>query len=158
MNDFLPKRGNSLYSFATFLRLKTPLRIPILLAMTLFCSFQAFADYSVPTEATVNATTLTGHSGVLTINGTVQLNSNVSLPNITSIIINGPSGNIIWQNNSDLVFAAGTIFIVTSNATGVGLLPITGSASQRLVIGGVIIAVANSSANNASFSFADSML
>ncbi len=123
----------------------------------MFCSKQAFGDYTVASGTTINATELSGQSGVLTINGQINISSNVFLPNITSVIINGPTGNIFWTNNCDFLFALGTPFVVYNAGIGVGLQPTVGNgnASQRLIIGTTIIAVSSDNASNAPFSFED---
>ncbi|MGG9972291.1 hypothetical protein ACQ33O_10900 [Ferruginibacter sp. SUN002] len=126
-------------------------------SFTLFCSIfilsaSAFADYTVASGSTIDATTITGQSGILTINGTLNVSSNVTLANFTAVIINGPNGQIYWTNNSDLIFSAGTTFNVYGGAPG--LQPTNGNASKRLIVGSITIAVSNSNSNNASFSFA----
>ncbi|MGN6605022.1 MAG: hypothetical protein ACTHK8_21380 [Ginsengibacter sp.] len=112
----------------------------------------ARADYTVPSGSNINASSITGQSGVLTINGTLTVSSNVNLSGFTSIIINAPNGKIYWSNNSDLTFPAGTTIDIASGAPG---LQSNGSnSSQRLIVGSVIIAVSNDKSNAASFSFA----
>ncbi len=123
------------------------------LAFMLFSTTTVFADYTIANGSTINASTITGQSGVLTINGRLLVNSNVSLANFTSVIINAPNGEIFWQNNSDLSFSTGTTFAV--NASAKGLQPTGGNASKRLIIGGITIAVSNDNSNNAAFSFAE---
>jgi len=113
----------------------------------------AKADYTVGSGSTVDASTITGQSGVLTINGTLNVvgNGTVSLTNFTSVIINGPNGQIFWTGNGNLVFSASVTITINSGAPG--LQPTGGSASQQLMIGSTIIAVSNDNANNAAFSF-----
>ena len=67
----------------------------------------ASADYVVANGANINAASLVGQSGVLTINGTLTLSSDVTLAGITDVIINAPNGNIYWSNNSNLIFFCG---------------------------------------------------
>src|SRR5674476_552944 len=80
----------------------------------LFCSFTLLlfstvrADYTVASGTNIDASTLTGQTGVLTINGTLTVSSNDYLAGFTSVIINAPNGEIYWSNNSDLTFSAGT--------------------------------------------------
>ena len=113
----------------------------------------AFADYTVAAGSTVNASSITNQSGVLTVNGTLNVSVNTVLPGFTSVIINAPSGQIFWTNNSDLSFAAGISITVNPNAPGLEPTTGNGNASQRLIVGTTIISVSSDNANNASFSF-----
>ena len=73
------------------------------------------ADYTVASGSSINANTITGQSGVLTVNGTLYVDQNtVSLLNFTSVVINGPNGQIYWNGNYDLKFPAG----IQGNAAG----------------------------------------
>src|SRR5690242_17417752 len=110
--------------------------------LTIFFADKSFADYTVAAGQTIDASTITGQSGVLTINGTLNLSSNVSLLGFTSVVINCP-GEIYWTNNSGIIFAAGTSFDITSYTagSGCGLQPEGLNASMRLIIGSIIIAV-----------------
>ncbi len=117
----------------------------------LFLCLDASADYTVPDGSNINASTITGQSGVLTINGTLTVSSNVNLANFTSVVINAPNGQIYWSNNSDLTFSAGTGITIQSGAPG--LQSHGSNASQRLIIGSVIIAVSNDNSNAAVFDF-----
>ena len=114
-------------------------------------SFNAKADYTIPSGSNINASTITGQSGVLTINGTLTISSNVNLANFTSVVINAQNGEIYWSNNSDLTFTAGTGITIQSGAPG--LQSKGNNASQRLIIGSVIIAVSNDNSNAAAFDF-----
>ena len=120
-----------------------------------FVSFvsTAKADYTIASGTTVDASTLTGQSGILTIDGTLLVTSNQLLNNFTTVIINSPSGQIYWQNNSDLSFNASVT--ITVNEGALGLQPTSGNASKRLIVGTTIIAVSNDNSNNAAFSFED---
>ena len=126
----------------------------------LLLSNNVFADYTVTAEGPVNASALTGESGVLTINGRLVINSNQTLSGFTTVIINGPDGNIYWENNSDLAFPNVTIFQIKSlsnpNLSG-GLQPTAGNGNgaQRLYIGDVLIAVSSDNASNGIYSFED---
>lgn len=113
----------------------------------------AKADYTINAGTSIDASTITGGSGVLTINGTLNLSSNVSLPGFTSVIINGPSGQIFWTNNNDLTFAAGTSITINNPAPGLQPTSGNGNASQRLIIGTTVISVSSNNSNNAAFSF-----
>ncbi|MGN6298835.1 MAG: T9SS type A sorting domain-containing protein [Ginsengibacter sp.] len=122
-----------------------------------FCSviiyLSASADYTVANGANINAASLVGQSGVLTINGTVTLSSDVTLAGITDVIINAPNGKIYWSNNSNLFFSVGSNITINNSAPG---LQASGSnGSQRLYIGNAIVAVSSDNANNADFSFAE---
>jgi len=112
----------------------------------------ALADYTVPAGTNIDASALVGYSGVLTIYGTVNITSNVLLSGFTTVIINGPSGQIYWTNNSDLSFAAGTTFKINSS---LGLQPATGNgnSSQRLLIGNAIISVSSDKSSISYFTF-----
>lgn len=135
-------------------------RIPLLISnkviiiafFSLFFTNKVLASFTVASGSSVNASTLTSQTGILTINGTLHVDANVSLLGFTSVIINGPNGQILWDNNYDLKFAAGTTFDINNPA--LGLQPTSGNASTRLYIGG-LIAVSNDNSNNAPFSFAD---
>ena len=129
-------------------------RVTISLAGALFMFIApAKADYTIASGSNVNASTLTGQSGTLTINGTLTVSSNVSLLNFTTVIINGPDGQIYWSNNSDLTFIGSVSITLNNNAQG--LQPTGGNASKRLIVGSTIIAVSNDNSNNAAFSFED---
>lgn len=119
----------------------------------LFQSQQLLADYIIADGTTVNASTIMAQTGVLTINGTLNVNTNVYLSGITSVIINAPNGNIYWPSNYDLKFQSNTTVII--NGTAPGLQPTSGNASKRLIIGTIVVAVSNDNSNNASFSFAE---
>jgi ligand-binding SRPBCC domain-containing protein len=116
--------------------------------------FNAQADYTVPAGTTIDASTLVNMTGVLTIDGRVNLTQNTTLK-FTSVIINGPLGNIYWLNNSDLIFPTGTSIIITNPGTSAGMQPTAGNGtgSQRLIIGTITFAVSSDNANNAYFSF-----
>jgi hypothetical protein len=123
----------------------------------LFCSLILFlftparADYTVASGTSINASTLTGQTGVLTINGTLTVSSNDNLAGFTSVIINAPNGKIYWSNNSDLTFSAGTTININTGAPG--LQSNGNNGSQRLLIGGIIIAVSSTHSNNSPFDF-----
>lgn len=109
------------------------------------------ADYTIASGSNVNASTLVGQSGVLTINGTLTISSNVTLSGFTTIIVNAPNGEIYWSNNSDLTFSAGTSITIDPGAPG---LQSGGSnSSQRLIVGSTIIAVSNNNSTVADFNF-----
>lgn len=126
---------------------------PLLAMLFLSFSLVAFADYTVPVGSSIDASTLTTKSGVLTINGTLILSSNVTLSNFTAVIINAPSGQIYWTNNSDLAFKAGTTFFIDANAAGLQPTGGNGNSSQRLIIGSAIIAVSSDKSSVSTFSF-----
>ncbi len=145
--QFTPPRTGFVMSIRKYLLLRR-----VMLGLTFFLmQGVARADYTIPSGSSVNASTLTGQSGVLTINGTLLVSSNVSLLNFTTVIINGPDGQIYWQNNSDLRFTASVTITINNGAPG--LQPVGGNASKRLIIGTTIIAVSNDNSNNAAFSF-----
>ncbi|MEO5648922.1 MAG: T9SS type A sorting domain-containing protein [Ginsengibacter sp.] len=130
-------------------------------ASLFFCLFNAFsvmpafADYTIALGTTVDAKNITNESGVLTINGTLNLTSNVSLLKFTSVIINGTGGKIFWAGNYDLKFAEGTQIVINNQGTTGGLQPTygNGNASQRMYIGLALIAVSSDNSNVADFSF-----
>ena len=125
----------------------------LLNVLLILISSQVFADYTIPSGTTVDASTLTAQSGVLTINGTLKISSNVNLANFTSVNVNAPSGQIYWSNNSDLTFKSGTNIYI--NPSSLGCQPTTGNgnASQRLIIGTTIIAVSSDKSSNTTFTF-----
>lgn len=126
-------------------------RLALLVIALLSFILESKADYTIASGSSVSASTITSQSGTLTINGTLLVNSNVSLTNFTTVIINGPNGQIYWSNNSDLTFSASVAIII--NSGGLGLQPTGGNASKRLIIGTTTIAVSNDNSNNAAFSF-----
>ena len=121
--------------------------------LSIFFCTSSLANYTVTAGSNVNATAITGQSGVLTINGQLTISSDVSLLNFTSIIINAPAGRIYWSNNSDLTLALGTTITINSGAPGLQPTTGNGNASQRLIVGTTIISVSSDNANNAAFSF-----
>lgn len=114
----------------------------------------AKADYTVPAGTTVDASSLVGYTGVLTIDGQVNISANTVL-SFTNVIINGPNGNINWIKNYDLKFPAGTSIKINNPGPNAGLKPTdgNGTGSQRLIIGNIIFAVSSDNSNNAYFSF-----
>lgn len=119
----------------------------------LFFTQDAKANFTVPAGTIVRADTLSTYSGVLTINGTLNLTSNTVLNGFTSVVINAPNGQIYWTNNSDLFFASGTTIVIKEAA--LGLRPGGGNSSQRLWIGSTLMAVANNNSGPAALSFTD---
>jgi len=113
----------------------------------------AKADVTINSGTSINASTITGGTGVLIINGRLNLTADVSLLGFTSIIINGPSGEIFWTNNSNLTFAAGTNITINNPALGLQPTAGNGNSSQRLIIGTTVISVSSDNSNNAAFSF-----
>jgi hypothetical protein len=124
-----------------------------LVLVNLLVSASAFADYTIPAGSTVDASTLTGKSGVLIINGKLNLTSDVYLSGFTSVIINGPTGQIYWTNNSDLTFKAGTSIDIDNSSQGLQPTTGNGNSSQRLIIGSAIIAVSSDKSSVSTFSF-----
>jgi hypothetical protein len=106
-----------------------------------------------PAGSTVDASTLTGQSGVLIINGKLIVSSDVTLSGFTSVIVNAPNGQIYWTNNSDLSFKAGTSIDIDSSSPGLQPTSGSGNASQRLIIGSAIIAVSNDKSSVSTFTF-----
>ncbi len=127
------------------------------LLLTFFCILifpkDANANFTVSSGTIVRADTLAAYSGVLTINGTLNLTRNTILPGFTSVVINGPNGQIYWTNNSDLTFSAGTTIVIKDSAAG--LRPGGGNSSQRLWVGTTLIAVANNNSGPAALTFSD---
>lgn len=122
-------------------------------AISLLISTATFADYTIPEGATVDASTLTGETGQLTIYGTLNVSSNVTLTGFTYVIISGSNAQIFWTNNSNLTFAKGTPIVVTGSALGLQPTTRNGNGSQRLIVGDVIVAVSNDFSNNSLYSF-----
>ncbi len=131
-----------------------PIKLMMGIAFLLLFSNKVMADYTIAAGSNIDASTLTGQSGVLTINGTLTVNGSVFLSGFTAVIINGPGGNIFWTVNKDLSFNAGILFDVNNPGLTGGLQPTGGSAAKSLTIGGTTIAVSNDNSNNAAFSFA----
>jgi hypothetical protein len=129
-------------------------KVLIISFFTLVLSNRVLADYTITTGTSVNASTITGQSGVLTINGTLYVDQGtVSLLGFTSVIINGPNGQIYWNGNYDLKFSAGISFDINNPTLGLQPTSGNGNASTRLYIGSTIIAVQSDNSNNAPFSF-----
>jgi hypothetical protein len=124
-----------------------------LVLVNLLVSASAFADYTIPAGSTVDASTLTGKSGVLIINGKLNLTSDVYLSGFTSVIINGPTGQIYWTNNCDLTFKAGNSIDIDNSSQGLQPTTGNGNSSQRLIIGSAIIAVSSDKSSVSTFSF-----
>ncbi|MDO9375185.1 MAG: T9SS type A sorting domain-containing protein [Ferruginibacter sp.] len=125
----------------------------LLLSVFNFAAFSAFADFTVASGATIDASTITGQTGVLTVNGRLNISTNVSLLGFSSVVINGPSGQIYWTTNSDLSLAANTSIVINNPALGLQPTVGNGNASQRLVVGTTVICVSSDNSNNAAFSF-----
>ena len=111
----------------------------------------ARADYTIASGSNIDASAITSQSGVLTINGTLTVSSNVTLAGFTSVVINAPNGQIYWTNNSDITFSAGTTLDIAAGAPG--LQAGGNNSSQRLIVGTAIIAVSNNNSAAADFSF-----
>jgi hypothetical protein len=141
------RKGNPIFPLKMF--------VTSLLPVMLFLSFSsvAYADYTIPVGSNINASTITNQSGVLTINGTLTLSSDAYLPNITAVVINAPSGQIYWTNNSDLTFKAGTTIFIDEQSAGLQPTSGNGNSSQRLIIGSAIIAVSSDKSSVSTFTF-----
>lgn len=113
----------------------------------------AKADVTINSGTSINANTITGGTGALIINGRLNLTADVSLLGFTSVIINGPNGEIYWNANSNLTFAAGTTITINNPALGLQPTAGNGNSSQRLIIGTTVISVSSDNSNNAAFSF-----
>lgn len=122
-------------------------------AISLLISTATFADYTIPAGTTVDASTLTGETGQLTIYGTLNVSTDVALTGFTYVIISGSNAQIFWTNNSNLTFAKGIPIVVTGSALGLQPTTGNGNGSQRLLSGDVIVAVSSDHANNSLYSF-----
>ncbi len=129
-----------------------PFKIALIIC-SFFMSNKALADYTVAAGATVDASTITGQSGILTINGTLNITRDVSLPNFTAVIINAPGGQIYWTKNYYLTFSANVSFDILNNAPGLQPTAGNGNAATGLYIGSTLIAVQSDNSNKAAFSF-----
>ncbi len=128
-------------------------KLLLLCVLNLFAAISVLADYTVPANTTVDAKTITGQSGVLTIYGTLNLTQNVTLSGFTTVIIKG-NGQIYWTKNPcNLTFAEGTTISIDSSAPGLQPTSGNGNGSQTLNIGGTVIAVSSDNSNKALFSF-----
>jgi len=108
--------------------------ILVAVASVLF-SNKVMADYTVASGATINANTITGQTGVLTINGRLDLTSDVSLAGFTSVIINAPNGQIYWNNSSIiLTFAAGTGMVISKNALWLQTIESNGNRLKKMLV------------------------
>lgn len=128
-------------------------RLVFFMLINLLLGISAFADYTIPAGSTVDAGTLTGQSGVLIINGTLKISSDVYLSGFTSVIINSPVGQIYWTNNSDLTFKAGTSIDIDNSSPGLQPTSGNGNSSQRLIVGSTIIAVSSDNSSVSTFTF-----
>ena len=127
----------------------------VLVIFTFFISSKASADFTIAAGSSVNASVIAAQSGILTVNGTLNVTRDVSLSNFTSVVINAPGGQIYWNGNYDLTFSANITFDILNNAPGLQPTSGNGNASTRLYIGTTLIAVSSDNANNAAFSFED---
>jgi hypothetical protein len=128
-------------------------RMAGLLCIALHGAQQSKADFTVAAGSTVRADTINRYDGVLTINGTLAVSRNTVLAGFTKVVINAPSGQIYWTNNSDISFAAGTSISIKPAAPG--LRPVGGNSSQRLWVGTTLVAVANDNSGAAALTFND---
>jgi hypothetical protein len=120
--------------------------------LNLIASATVLADYTISQNTTIDAKTLIGQSGVLTINGTLNLTQDVILSGFTSVIISG-NGQIYWSKNYSLTFQEGTSIIINSPALGLQPTSGNGNGAQRLIIGSTIIGVSSDNASVGEFSF-----
>ena len=128
-------------------------RLVFFMLINLLLGISAFADYTIPAGSTVDAGTLTGQSGVLIINGTLKISSDVYLSGFKSVIINAPVGQIYWTNNNDLTFKAGTSIDIDNSSPGLQPTSGNGNSSQRLIVGSTIIAVSSDKSSVSTFTF-----
>ncbi len=132
-----------------------PIKLMMGIAFLLLFSNKVMADYTIAAGSNIDASTLTGQSGVLTINGTLTVSGDIVLSGFTAVIINGSAGQIFWSANSaTLTFPSVISFDISNPGLTGGLQPTNGSASKILVLGTIKIAVSNGNSNNAAFSFA----
>lgn len=146
-NNNMPVSKRTLFSSVGIIK-----KLSLFCVLNLFISLTAFADYTVQAGTTVDAKNLTGQSGVLTINGTLNLSQDVILAGFTSIIISG-NGQIYWTKNYSLTFQEGTSIVINSAAPGLQPTAGNGNGAQRLIIGNTIIAVSSDNSNVGEFSF-----
>lgn len=129
----------------------------ILLSFCFLTFIVASASATTYTETgTVDGSTIPASGyDTLIVTGQIKLTINGTYTwNYTTVILQAPSGQINWVANTDLSLPNCTTFTIQSGA--VGVQPASGgSASKLLEIGGVKIAVANTSSNNAAYSFTD---
>jgi hypothetical protein len=137
-----PPTGKKILQFGVLVTFFTVFLLPV-----------AKADYTVAAGVTIDASTITGQTGVLTINGTLNLSVNTVLSGFTSVIINGPVGQIYWTANKDLKFNASTTFVINTPGVSGGLQPTGTNGAKTLTIGTIVMAVSNDNSNNAAFSF-----
>lgn len=128
-------------------------KLLLLCVLNVFAATTVLADYTVPAGTTIDASTLTGQSGVLTIYGTLNLTQNVTLPNFTSVLIKG-NGQIYWKTNPcNLTFSEGTTISIDNTSPGLQPISGNGNGSQTLNVGSTVIAVSSDNSNKALFSF-----
>jgi hypothetical protein len=151
----LQMRSFPLWKFFSYCSsaLKSRYRFTAILYFVLHCTLQSRADFTIAAGTTVRADTLQGYSGVLRVNGTLNITRNTVLSRFTKVVLNAPSGQIYWSNNSDLTFSSGTD--ISINQAAPGLRPTGGNSSQRLWIGTTLIAVSNDNSGPAALTFAD---
>src|SRR5688572_655104 len=156
-NTPAPSPSSATFSLTYVLKITRKMRkafqILVLMCVLCFSGKKVLADYTVAQSATIDATTIVGQSGVLTVNGRLNISSNVALLGFTSVVINGPSGQIYWTSNADLSFSANTTIAINNPALGLQPTIGNGNASQRLIVGTTIISVSSDNSNNAAFSF-----
>ena len=130
-------------------------KVIIISIFTLLFTNRALADYTVPLGSTIDASTITAQTGVLTIKGTLKVSSNVFLSGFTSVIVSGPAGQIYWTANKDLSFNSGVTLDINNPGTTGGLQPTGGNVAKTLTIGNTTMAVSSNNSNDAVFSFAE---
>ena len=130
-------------------------KVVIISIFTLLFTNRALADYTVPLGSTIDASTITAQTGVLTIKGTLKVSSNVFLSGFTSVIVSGPAGQIFWTANKDLSFNSGVTLDINNPGSTGGLQPTGGNVAKTLTIGNTTMAVSSNNSNDALFSFAE---
>lgn len=141
------------------LLVEIPIKWGVGLAFVLLFSTEVKADYTINLLDNIdpkNTPDLLNAKGTISIYGTMNISSDVSFSSTDplNILIYGPSGQIYWSANKNLTLPAGSTITFVSNPTApLGLQPISGNASQVLVIGDIKYAASNDNSNNVIYSF-----
>jgi len=145
--------------FCRFPALLPSKKIIIVAIFTLFFTNKILADYTISTGTTTDPATtpaLLNATGIISIYGTMAINSNVTFTSTTplTVLIYGAYGQIYWYSNVSLIFPAGSTITFINNPTAPpGLQPTSGSASKLFQIGTVKYASTNDNSNNVAYSF-----
>lgn len=124
---------------------KTTLLLILICSFSLFASLAVKADCTISTTANSSTNPLSGCSGIITISGMLNLDSDYDLTSsgITQIIITS-TGSINWAGNFDLTLPAGLTMIINPGGlimSNLGSPPC--NSIRRIIIGTQVFATCN---------------